>query len=215
MKRLFFSLAAAVVLLAASLPLAAQKFLPKTIQFKGAPEYSDQELLAAAGLKMGTVLEFAEMKGHSQKLLDTGLFENVGFKFDGVDLVYTLTMHTELYPVRLENLPLAPGKELDAALHDRFPLYHGKVPAEGGLAEEVRKAFEEILRSAPTLKTEKENVIEIGDIALVHARWTLSGTAPDASSFSSGSDASAVLHRQPDGRWLMKIDNPLGAEILG
>jgi uncharacterized protein (TIGR02246 family) len=81
--------------------------------------------------------------------------------------------------------------------------------------DELRKAFEEILRSAPTLKTEKENVIEIGDIALVHARWTLSGTAPDASSFSSGSDASAVLHRQPDGRWLMKIDNPLGAEILG
>jgi uncharacterized protein (TIGR02246 family) len=79
----------------------------------------------------------------------------------------------------------------------------------------LRQAFEEILRSSPVLKTEKENVIEIGDIALVHAKWTLSGTAPDASSLSAGGYASAVLHRQLDGQWLVKIDNPLGAEILG
>jgi len=133
------------LLLAAPLPLRAQKYLPKTIQFKGAPEYSEQELLAASGLKKGKILDFAEMSGHSQKLMDTGLFETLSFKFDGVDLIYTLVLHTELYPVRLENLPLAPGKELDAALHERFPLYHGKVPAEGGLTEQVRQAFEEML----------------------------------------------------------------------
>ncbi|HME59408.1 MAG TPA: POTRA domain-containing protein [Terracidiphilus sp.] len=140
---LFF--AAMFLLLAAPLPLKAQKYLPKTIQFKGAPEYSEQELLAASGLIKGKILDFAEMSGHSQKLMDTGLFETLSFKFDGVDLIYTLVLHTELYPVRLENLPLAPGKELDAALHERFPLYHGKVPAEGGLAEQVRQALEEML----------------------------------------------------------------------
>jgi outer membrane protein assembly factor BamA len=147
MKRTFFLLLTALVLSASTLPAAAQKYLPKTIQFKGAPEYSDQELLAAAGLKMGTVLDFAEMTGHSQKLMATGLFETLGFKFDGVDLVYTLVLHTELFPVRLENLPLTAGKELDAALHQRFPLYHGKVPAEGGLAEQVRQALEEMLEA--------------------------------------------------------------------
>jgi outer membrane protein insertion porin family len=134
-----------VLLVAAPLPLRAQKYLPKTIQFKGAPEYSEQELLAASGLQKGKILDFAEMSSHSQKLMDTGLFETLSFKFDGVDLIYTLVLHTELYPVRLENLPLAPGKELDAALHNRVPLYHGKVPAEGGLAEQVRQALEEML----------------------------------------------------------------------
>jgi len=136
-----------VLLVAAPLPLRAQKYLPKTIQFKGAPEYSEQELLAASGLKKGKVLDFDEMSSHSQKLMDTGLFETLSFKFDGVDLIYTLVLHTELYPVRLENLPLAPGKELDAALHERFPLYHGKVPAEGGLTEQVRQALEEMLEA--------------------------------------------------------------------
>jgi outer membrane protein insertion porin family len=145
MKRTFFLLLTAIVLLTASLPAAAQKFQPKSIQFKGAPEYSDQELLAAAGLKMGTILDFAEMKEHSQKLMDTGVFETLAFKFDGADLVYTLVPHADFYRVRLENLPLGSGKELDAALHDRFPLYHGKVPAEGGLTEQVRQALEEML----------------------------------------------------------------------
>jgi outer membrane protein insertion porin family len=52
---------------------------------------------------------------------------------------------TTLYPIRLENLPLTPGKDLDVALHSRFPLYHGQVPAEGGLLNDVRTALEEML----------------------------------------------------------------------
>jgi outer membrane protein insertion porin family len=145
MKRTCFLLLTAIVLLASSLPIAAQKFLPKTIQFKGAPEYSDEELMAAAGLKKGTVLAYTDMKDHSQKLMDTGVFESLAFSFDGADLVYKLVPHADLYPIRLKNLPLTPGKELDETLHDRFPLYHGKVPGENGLLEGVRGALEEML----------------------------------------------------------------------
>jgi len=129
----------------AALPVAGQKFLPKTIQFKGDPEYSDQELLDAAGLKKGTVLSSAEMNDHSKRLMDSGVFDSLTFKFDGQDLIFLLTPSTQLYPVRLANLPLTPGKDLDAKLHDRLPLYHGNVPTEGGLLDEVRGALEEIL----------------------------------------------------------------------
>jgi outer membrane protein assembly factor BamA len=138
-------LLAALVLVSASLPAVAQKFQPKTIQFKGDPEYSDKELLTAAGLKLGAVYTSAEMNEHSKLLMDTGLFDNLTFKFDGVDLIFNLIPATELYPIRLENLPLNPGPELDAKLHDRFPIYHGKVPSEGTLLDNVRGAFEELL----------------------------------------------------------------------
>lgn len=133
------------MLLCAALPADAQKFQPRTIQFKGAPEYSDAELLDAAELKKGTVLEFADMQEHAQRLISTGVFGTVNFKFDGVDLIFNLVPATTLYPIRLENLPLVPGKELDAKLHDRFPLYHGKVPSEAGMLEGVRGALEELL----------------------------------------------------------------------
>jgi|WetSurMetagenome_2_1015567.scaffolds.fasta_scaffold85187_2 outer membrane protein assembly factor BamA len=145
MNRKLFLHLTVCVFLCASLSAAAQKFLPKAIQFKGDPEYSDQELLSAAGLQKGTVLNYADMESHTQKLMDTGVFNSINFKFDGVDLIYTLIPATTLYPIRLENLPLAQGKEMETALHERLPLYHGKVPSEGGLMESVRGALEEML----------------------------------------------------------------------
>jgi outer membrane protein insertion porin family len=128
-----------------SLPLAAQKLLPKSIQFVGAPEYSTQDLLAAAGLKPGEALTTAEMHDHAQRLIDSGLFDNLTYKFDGQNLVFQLTPSTQLFPIRLVNLPLTPGKDLDDKLHAQFPLYHGKVPADGPVLEGVRKALEQML----------------------------------------------------------------------
>jgi outer membrane protein insertion porin family len=143
MKRKLFLLLTAF-LLCASLLAATQKFLPRTIHFNGDPEYSDQDLLAAAGLQAGVELTAAETNRHAQQLLHTGLFASISFKLYKDDLVFTVAP-TRLYAMRLENLPLTPGKELDAALHDRIPLYRGKVPGTGGVTEQVRQALEEML----------------------------------------------------------------------
>jgi len=138
-------LLAAVFLFTAGPLLAAQYYQPKSIHFTGAPEFTDRELMEASGLKTGVAITPAEIQSRSQKLIDSGLFETLNFQFDGTTLTYTLVPAANLYPLRLENLPLAPGKELDAALHARVPLYHGKVPDQSGLTEQVRKALEEML----------------------------------------------------------------------
>ena len=127
------------------LPACAQQFLPKTIQFKGDPEYSERELLDAAGLKKGAVLTSADMNEHSKRLMDSGVFDNLTYRFDGQDLIYFLKPAAQMFPIRLENLPLTPGTELDAKLHSRLPLYHGKVPVEGGMLDEVRNQLEQML----------------------------------------------------------------------
>ena len=145
MRRPLCFILTVLILLGTSLSSAAQKFTPKAIEFKGAPDYSDQELLAAAQLKPGTVMTSAEMNDHAKLLMDSGIFENLTYKFDGADLIFTLVPASALYPIRLENFPLTPGPDLDAKLHDRFPLYHGKVPAEGTLLDGVRSALEELL----------------------------------------------------------------------
>ena len=132
-------------MLLATLPAAAQKFQPKSIQFKGDPEYTDQELMAAAGLKKGAVLTNAEMNEHSKKLMDSGVFDGLAFKFDGLDLIFQLTPAAQMFPIQLEKLPILGGQELDNKLHTLFPLYHGKVPAEGTLLSDVRGALEQML----------------------------------------------------------------------
>ena len=145
MRRPIFTLLTALAVFAAVYPAQAQKLLPKTIQFQGAPEYSDQELLAASGLKKGIVLSYSDMQDYSKRLLDSGVFSSVAFKFDGQDLIFLLTPSTDLYPIRLENLPFTPGQDLDAKLHEQLPLYHGKVPPEGGLTDALRGALEQML----------------------------------------------------------------------
>lgn len=130
---------------AGAVPGAAQKFIPKSIQFQGDPEYSAQELMDAAGLKTGVALNFADMSGYTQHLLESGVFANAAFKFDGRDLVFSLVPSPDLYPIRLANLPLAPDTDLNRKLHDKFPLYHGKVPADGGLEESVRIELQALL----------------------------------------------------------------------
>lgn len=145
MRRALLLLAMSGVLASSSLPAGAQKFQPKNIQFSGDAEYSDDELLAASGLKKGSVITVAEMKDHFERLRDSGVFETVLYKFDGQDLIFQLSPAAQLYRIRIGNLPLTPGKELDDQLHARLPLYHGKVPSEGGLLDGVRHALEDLL----------------------------------------------------------------------
>ena len=141
MQRTIALLWATAALLCACIPAYAQTFAPQSIEFVGAPEYSTQELLSATALKPGAVLSYAEMNDRSQKLVDTGLFSAVSFKFDSATLTFQLTPAPGLLPVRFENMPFGTGKDFDDSLHHQFPLYHGRVPELGGITESVRDAL--------------------------------------------------------------------------
>jgi outer membrane protein assembly factor BamA len=136
---------AAFLLLCALPSLAQKKTPPKAIRFQGAPQYTQEELLAAAGLKPDARLTGVEVKAHAKQLNDTGLFAVVKFSSDGRGLLFLLTPSTQLFPMHLDNLPLKPGKELDDKLRERFPLYHGLLPANGSMLEGIRQTFEEML----------------------------------------------------------------------
>jgi len=47
--------------------------------------------------------------------------------------------------MHLENVPLTPGKELEAKLHERFPLYRGLMPGSGSVVEGICHTLEEML----------------------------------------------------------------------
>ena len=136
------------LLLCCALPGVSQTYQPKTIQFKGASGYTDAELAAAADLRKGVALTTAQMNDHTKLLMDTGLFQNISFKYNGQDLVFELTPVTQLYSLRLENFPVNIGNGLDERLHGRLPLFHGKVPASGTLLDSVQKELQDELAAA-------------------------------------------------------------------
>lgn len=150
MTRLSVAFAAGLVLLC-PLVLLAQKRVPpktipsKTIRFQGATDYTQEELLAAAGLTPDARPSPRDVKACAKKLGDTGLFQVVKFSSDSKGLLFTLTPSSQLFPMHLENVPLTPGKELDAKIHERFPLYRGLLPASGAMVDGIRANFEELL----------------------------------------------------------------------
>lgn len=125
--------------------LAAQTFTPKSIVFQGAPNLPAADLLAAVQLHPGQPLTLDQVRAHAQLLLDTGLFDDIHYNFAGPALVFTLTPTTQIFPMRLINFPFAPGPALDAQLHAQFPLFQGKVPADGTLLSGIRLALEHML----------------------------------------------------------------------
>ncbi|HKF49907.1 MAG TPA: POTRA domain-containing protein [Terracidiphilus sp.] len=133
--------------LPAATPVCAQQFQPAAIHFTGAPDYSDSELMAATRLKPGETLSQAEMNQRSQMLMDSGLFDGVNYKFNGHELTVSLTPAAQLYEVRLENLPLPAGADVDAKIRARCALYHGKVPSQGTALDDARSALEDLLKA--------------------------------------------------------------------
>jgi len=152
MNKIFSALVAALLLVsfspasaAATRKAPARKAPASAIRFQGAPQYAQEELLAAAGFKPGARLTTAEIKARARQLNDTGLFSAVKFTSSGRGLVFTLTPTADLYSPHLDNLPLAPGRPLDDLLHQRLPLYRGQLPAAGSLVDQACAALQDAL----------------------------------------------------------------------
>jgi uncharacterized protein (TIGR02246 family) len=79
-------------------------------------------------------------------------------------------------------------------------------------AEAIRAALEGFVALKPRMTGEVTKVVEAGDTALVVNRWSLLGTAPDGAPLAMSGTSADVLRRQPDGRWLVAIDDPWGGE---
>ncbi|MGB8029965.1 MAG: hypothetical protein WCF30_09910 [Terracidiphilus sp.] len=147
------------VLLLCSLPLLAQrKAPPRAIRFQGAPQYTQEELLAAAGIKPSARLTVADVKAHARQLNDTGFFAVVKFGNDSKGLLFTLAPTSQLFPMHLDNLPLKPGKDLDDKIHARFPLYHGLLPASGSTVDGICQMLEEMLTEESVKATVKASL---------------------------------------------------------
>jgi len=147
------------LLLCCFLPLLAQKKVPpQAIRFQGAPQYTQPELLAAAGLKPGVRLNSDEVKAHARQLVDSGMFKEVKFAYDHKTWLITLTPSAQLFPMHLDNVPITPGKELDATLHERFPLYQGLLPASGSIVDGICRTLEEMLAAKGAKATVKASL---------------------------------------------------------
>jgi uncharacterized protein (TIGR02246 family) len=86
------------------------------------------------------------------------------------------------------------------------------MPAMGTPA--LREAFQQFMGLKPKITVTGHDIIQAGDIALHQSTWKMSGHMPDGKAFEQSGFSTVVLRKQPDGRWLMVIDNPFGDRLL-
>ena len=80
--------------------------------------------------------------------------------------------------------------------------------------EALRGAFQQFLAINPKITVTGHETVQAGDIALHSFTWKMAGEAPDGSAIEQSGFSVVVLRKQPDGRWLMVIDNPFGDQLL-
>ena len=89
------------------------------------------------------------------------------------------------------------------------------VPPEGELANgraEIRRAVEPIFAFAPKFEVEVVGKLQSDGLAMTHARWALEGVDPEGQAIELAGRGTIVSRRQPDGGWLIVLDNPLSPD---
>lgn len=85
-------------------------------------------------------------------------------------------------------------------------------PLQGETA--LRAMFAGLIAMQPKFTYSGHEVVQAGDLALHIAPWTMTGVDPESRPLQLGGLSLAVLRKQPDGRWLMVIDQPYGDHLL-
>jgi uncharacterized protein (TIGR02246 family) len=81
-------------------------------------------------------------------------------------------------------------------------------------AEQIRPALAELAALTPTIEyTGEPDCVIVDDIAVVANTWIMTAQLPDGSTHREGGLSADVLRRQPDGSWLILIDQPRGSVL--
>jgi outer membrane protein insertion porin family len=117
------------------------------LKVEGNKLYDAEQILALAGLKVGQMAGKAEFDAARDRLLATGVFESVGYKFNPIPGqranlgVFEVDEITQLFPYRFEELRVE-DSALRAHLKAKEPLFGDKVPATPAVVERLTREVE-------------------------------------------------------------------------
>jgi outer membrane protein assembly factor BamA len=112
-----------------------------SVRVTGAKHYANDRLIRASGLEIGHNASDQDFKDAVKRLGDTGLFTDVGYGYrytaEGCDLELQVSENDKLVPILFDNFVWFSDDELISLLRSKVPLFDGKLPLRGELADQV------------------------------------------------------------------------------
>jgi outer membrane protein insertion porin family len=132
--------------------------------------YADELILDVAGLKIGQMAGKAEFDAARDRLLATGAFESIGYKFDPIPgtktnlAVFQVLEIAQLFPYRFEELPMD-EKAFRSYIKTKEPLFGGdRVPATKPVLDRLAQEVQTFAKAQDKIIAKLEGV---GDLAIV------------------------------------------------
>src|SRR5690349_14666132 len=155
MLRNFRTIGAGLLTLsAAACPSRAQtaenvKAALREVHIEGQKHLSEAQIVAITGLTVGSEIGRADLQAGADKLVQTGLFDKVSYKFETRTGV-VVTYHVEESPrvqAYFDNIPWFADSELADAIRKKLPYFDGTLPECGGAGDQGTDAIKELIAS--------------------------------------------------------------------
>ena len=146
-----------VLLALLAAPAAPSRWPIETLSVEGNRNYTSAQVLAVAGLKKGQMAGKDEFEAARLRLIATGMFETVGYRFtpspggQGYAASFQVVEVEPVYRVRFEDLNI-PEAELMQWLKSRDPLFSASIPATAPVLERYAREIEARVKEKVTGK---------------------------------------------------------------
>jgi outer membrane protein assembly factor BamA len=122
----------------------------KAIHTDGVKHLSADQVIALAGLSIGSAVGKRDLQAAADHLVQTGLFANVNYVFqskeDGLYLTFKLVEAPRI-PAYFDNIPWFTDGELADAIRKVLPFFDGTVPEGGATVDQVASILTDLIAS--------------------------------------------------------------------
>ena len=147
------------------------------IDIEGLQALSRENVIAMTELKIGDLFSVDALDAAAQRLIDSGLFKNVGYRTRTTGVAVTITFQLEELksnssPVIFDNFIWFSDEELTAVVKTVLPFFTGSIPDTGKSAEMIRNALQTLIvdrKLAGTIEytlTDTGHLFRVGGVPL-------------------------------------------------
>jgi len=120
------------------------------IDTEGLQALSRENVIAMTELKVGDAFSVEAIDAAAQRLIDSGLFKNVGYRTRTTGVAVTITfqleeLKTNSSPVVFDNFIWFSDEDLTAVVKSVLPSFAGSIPDTGKSAEMIRQALQTLI----------------------------------------------------------------------